>query len=97
MLSDAEYSKLAAAQNAENEAWNKAEPAKIDEYNKRVTEENKTAEKKKRLRTFTPREIVTTEQYKDQLGKDYRNMVAEVHGCLADLKQRFPGYKGQGY
>ena len=97
MLSDEEYAKLAAAQNAESEAWNKAEPAKIDAYNKRVIEQNKTSDKKKRLRTFKPREIVTTEQYKDQFGKDYRNMVAEVHRCLADLKQRFPGYKGQGY
>lgn len=97
MLSDEEYADLAVAQNAENEAWNKAEPAKIDAYNKRVTEQNKTAEKKKRLRTFKPKEIVTMEQYKDQFGKDYRNMVSEVHGCLADLKGRFPGYKGQGY
>jgi hypothetical protein len=30
-------------------------------------------------------------------GKDYRNMVAEVHGCLGDLKERFPSYQGQGY
>jgi hypothetical protein len=97
MLSDDEYAKLAAAQNAENEAWNKAEPEKIEAYNQRVTEENKTAKKKKRLRTFKSREIVTTEQYKDQFGKDYRNMVAEVHGCLGDLKERFPGYQGQGY
>lgn len=94
MLSDDEYARIAAAQNAENEAWNKAEPAKIDAYNKRVTEENKTAEKKRRLRTFKPREIVSMEQYKDQFGKDYRNMVAEVHGCLTDLKERFHGYKG---
>ena len=97
MLSDAEYAKLAAAQNAVNKTWNEAEPAKIEAYNKRITKENKTAKKKKRLRVFKAREIVTTAQYKEQFGKDYRNMVSEVHGCLADLGKRFPGYKGQGY
>jgi hypothetical protein len=64
MLSDADYAKLAAAQNAENEAWNAAEPARIEVYNKKVTEENKTARKKKGLRKFKPREIVTSEGYK---------------------------------
>ncbi len=97
MLSDEEYAQLATTQNAENEAWNKAEPAKIEAYNKRVTEENKTAKKRKKLRKFKPRPIVTAEEYKDQFGKDYRNMVAEVHGCLGDIGERFPGYKGQGY
>ena len=97
MLSDKEYAKLTSAQNAVNKVWNEAEPEKIDTYNKRVTEENKTAEKKKRLRTFSPREIVTTAQYKEQFGKDYRNMVSEVHGCLTDLGKRFPGYQNQGY
>jgi len=97
MLSDAEYAKQAEAQNAENKAWNEAEPAKIEAHNKKVTEENKTAEKKKRLRTFKPRPVVTAEEYKDQFGKDYRNMVAEVHGCLADLGERFPGYRDQGF
>lgn len=71
MLSDEEYSKLAAAQNAENKAWNDAEPAKIEAVNKRIAEENKTAEKKRRLRTFKPREMVTAAQYKEQFGKDY--------------------------
>jgi hypothetical protein len=97
MLSNEEYVKLTAEQNAQNEAWNEAEPAKIDAYNKKVTEQNKTAKKKKRLRKFTPRKIVTVLQYKDQFGKDYRNMVGEVHGCLAELGKRFPGYKDQGY
>ena len=97
MLSDEEYAKQAEAQNAENKAWNEAEPAKIEAYNKKVTEENKTAEKKKKLRKFKPRPIVTVEEYKDQFGKDYRNMVAEVHACLADLKGRFSGYNDQGY
>ncbi len=97
MLSDVEYAKLAAGQNAENKAWNDAEPAKIEAYNRRVTEENKTAKKKKRLRTFKPRERVTTAQYKEQFGKDYRNMVSEVHGCLGELGKRFPRYKNQGY
>ena len=46
MLSDKEYAKLTSAQNAVNKVWNEAEPAKIDTYNKRVTEENKTAEKR---------------------------------------------------
>ncbi|MCG8648497.1 MAG: sialate O-acetylesterase [Pirellulales bacterium] len=97
MLSDEEYAKLAAAQNAENKAWNAAEPARIEEINRRITEANKTAEKKKSLRKFRPREMVTAAQYKDQFGKDYRNMIAEVHQCLASLDERFPGYRGQGY
>ncbi|MDG2213743.1 MAG: sialate O-acetylesterase, partial [Verrucomicrobiota bacterium] len=97
MLSDKEYAKQADAQNAINKAWNETEPDKIETYNKRVTEENKTAKKKKRLKTFKPREIVTTTQYKEQFGKDYRNMVSEVHGCLAELGKRFPGYQDQGY
>ena len=97
MLSEKEYAKQAATQNALNKTWNEAEPAKIEAYNKRVTEESKTAKKKKRLRTFRPREIVTTTQYKEQFGKDYRNMVSEVHGCLAELGKRFPGYQNQGY
>jgi alpha-galactosidase len=97
MLSDAEYAKLTAEQNATNKAWNEAEPAKIEAFNKRITEQNKTAKKKKGLRKFKQRPMVTVDEYKDQFGKDYRNMVAEVHGCLAELGKRFPGYKGQGY
>ncbi|MBC8290063.1 MAG: sialate O-acetylesterase [Planctomycetes bacterium] len=97
MLSDDEYAKQVAKINADNAAWNKAEPARIEAYNKRVTEQNKTAEKKKPLRKFKPRPMITLEEHKVQFGKDYRNMVAEVHGCLADLGKRFPGYKGQGY
>jgi len=97
MLSDEEYAAEAAAKRAENEAWNAAEKVKVEEHNKKIEEENKTAEKKKRPRSFRPRKILTDEEYKDQFGKDYRNMVAEVHGCLAELGKRFPGYKGQGY
>ena len=97
MLSDDEYAKLAKAQNTKNKAWNDAEPAKIEAYNKRITEKNKTAEKKRSLRKFRPRAIVSAKQYKDQFGKDYRNMVSEVNNCLAELGERFPGYKKQGY
>ena len=97
MLSDEEYKALADAQNEESRQYNQTEPAKVEAFNKRVTEENKTADKKKRLRKFTPREMVTTEQYKEQYGKDYRNMIAEVRSCLKELKDRFPEYDGQGY
>ena len=41
--------------------------------------------------------MVTLAEYKDQFGKDYRNMVREVHSCLAELGERFPGYEDQGY
>ena len=92
MLSDGEYAKQAAEQNAANKAWNEAEPAKIEAYNAKVKETGKGKPRK-----FKPRPIVTDAEYKDQFGKDYRNMVAEVHGCLADLKNRFPGYKDQEY
>ncbi|MEM7391953.1 MAG: sialate O-acetylesterase [Verrucomicrobiota bacterium] len=97
MLSDEEYAAMAEKQNAENRAWNEAEPAKVEAYNQRITEQNKTAKKKKGLRTFKPRPMVTTEEYKAQFGRDYRNMVKEVHDCLADLSHRFPTYKDQGY
>ncbi len=97
MLSDAEYAKQAAAQNAANKAWNDAEPARIAAHNKRVAEQNKKDNKKRRLRKFKAREMVTAEEYKSQFGKDYRNMVSEVHGCLGKLGERFPGYKNQGY
>jgi hypothetical protein len=97
MLTDVEYAKLAEAQNDENKAWNAAEPARIEAHNKRVAEQNKKDQKKRRLRQFKPREMVTIEQYKEQFGKDYRNMVSEVHGCLGELGKRFPGYENQGY
>ena len=97
MLSDEKYARLAEAQNADNEAWNKAEAIKIAQYNNRVNEENKTAEKKKALKKLRPRPIVTAREYKEQFGKDYRNMVAEVHQCLAEIETRFPGYQGQGF
>lgn len=96
-LSDEEYRKQVDALNAENAAWNQAEPARIEAYNKRIIEQNKTADRKKPLRKFKPRPVVTLDEYKSQFGKDYRNMVAEVHGCLAEIGTRFPGYKGQGY
>ena len=97
MLSDAEYAKLAAKQNEETRKWNEEEPARIESFNKRAVERNKTAKRKQRLRKFKPRKLTTAEQYKDQFEKDYRNMVAEVHGCLAEIGKRFPGYKNQGY
>ena len=97
MLSDAEYAKQAAAQNTANKAWNDAEPARIEAHNKRVAEQNKKDNKKRRLRKFKAREMVTAEEYKSQFGKDYRNMVSEVHGCLGELGERFPGYRNQGY
>ena len=97
MLSAAEYARLAAEQNEKTTAWNKAEPARIEEYNRKTTAQNKTADRKRPLRKFQPRPIVTPGEYRSQFGTDYRNMVSEVHGCLAELSQRFPGYKGQGY
>lgn len=97
MLSDEEYAKLAAAQNDETKAWNEAEPKRVAAYNKRITEDNKKTGKNKRLRVFKPRPLVTVEEYKAQFGKDYRNMVKEVHECLAEIGKRFPGYQGQGY
>ena len=41
--------------------------------------------------------MLSTEAYKAQYGKDYRNMVAAVRDCLANLPERFPGYTGGGY
>ena len=97
MLSDEEYKKQAEAQNAANKLWNETQSVKVAEFNRRATEANKTAEKKKKLRKFKPRTMVTFEEYKAQFGKDYRNMVREVHDCLKAIGERFPGYRNQGY
>jgi hypothetical protein len=97
MLTDAEYARLAAEQNKASKAWNAAEAVKIKAYNKKASEENKTGKKKKRLRTFKPRKIVTAAEYKEQFGKDYRNMLGEIRECLGAIGKRFGGYKDQGY
>jgi len=97
MLSDEEYAQLAAQQNELNKAWNAEESARVAAHNKQVTEEDKTAEKKRSLRTFTPRPMVTTAEYKAQFGKEYRAMVSEVRACLSNLGERFPGYQDLGY
>ena len=97
MATDEEYARMAEDLNERNRKWNKEEPARIEKHNARVTEQNKTSEKKRRLRKFKPRKMVTAEEFKQQYGVDYRNMIKEVHTCLAELKTRFPGYKDQGY
>lgn len=97
MASDEEYARMTKELNEKNEAWNKAEPARIEKHNARVAEQNQTAEKKKRLRTFKPRKMLTATEFKAQYGADYRNMVKEVHECLAEIGSRFPGYRNQGY
>ena len=99
MASDAEYARMAKERNEKNTTWNEEEPARIEKYNARIAEENKQkpADKQKRPRKFKARKMISEADYKDQYGKDYRNMVREVHECLADLKGRFPGYQGQGY
>ena len=97
MASDEEYARMAEELNAKNEKWNEEEPARIEKHNARVTEKNKTSEKKGRLREFKPRKMISAADFKAQYGSDYRNMVNEVHTCLAELGERFPGYKDQGY
>ena len=97
MASDEVYARMADELNAKNRKWNEEEPVRIEKHNARVIEQNKTSGKKGRLRKFRPREMVTAEEFKAGYGIDYRNMVNEVHTCLAELKDRFPGYKGQGY
>lgn len=97
MPDDAEFTRQTKELNAKNRAWNEAEPARIEAHNKRAIEFNKTAEKKRRLRTFRPRGIVTVEQYKRAYGADYRNMVSEVHTCLKEIGKRFPDYRDQGF
>ncbi|MEM9368510.1 MAG: sialate O-acetylesterase [Planctomycetota bacterium] len=97
MASDAEYARQAQALNEQNKEWNDEEPARIEKYNARITEENKTAERKKRLRVFRARPMLTVDEYKAQYGVDYRAMVDEVHTCLRELGSRFSGYRDQGY
>ena len=97
MLSDEEYGELAGKQNAATKKWNAEEPKRIAQFNQRAMKKNKTAKRKQRLRKFKPRKLVTTAEYREQFGKDYRNMIREVRECLANLGERFPGYKDQGY
>jgi alpha-galactosidase len=40
---------------------------------------------------------VKSEEVKDRYGKTYREMMKEIKATLAELGQRFPAYKGQGY
>jgi len=40
---------------------------------------------------------VTLEDIKGQYGQKYREMIAEVHAALADLKKVYPAYDGNGY
>jgi alpha-galactosidase len=97
MPGDEAFARMTADLNKANEAWNSAESARVDAYNRRVVEENKTARTKRPLRTFKPRPIVTVAEYREPYGREYRAMVSEVRTCLASLKDRFPGYEDQGY
>ncbi len=97
MPSAAEFEVLTKEENAKNTEWNANQKERIAKNNLKIMEENKTAEKKKPLQKFKPRPMISVEEYQQRYGIDYRNMVSEVHECLANLKERFPGYQGQGY
>ena len=97
MPSAAEFEVLTTEENAKNTEWNASQKERITKNNLKIMEENKTAEKKKPLQKFKPRPMVSVEEYQQRYGIDYRNMVSEVHECLANLKERFPSYQGQGY
>jgi len=98
MKSAAEYDKEAAATREQNKTWNAEQEEKVAEYNAKIEESNKTAakDKQKKPRRFKARAIPTDEEYRAQWGKDYRNMMQEIRDCLAELEERFPGYRGQG-
>ena len=95
MPSAAEFEVLTTEENAKNTEWNASQKERITKNNLKIMEENKTAEKKKPLQKFKPRPMVSVEEYQQRYGIDYRNMVSEVHECLANLKERFPSYQGQ--
>ena len=97
MPTDAEFEVLTQAENNKNIEWNMQQKIRVEKNNLKIAEENKTAEKKKALQKYKPRPVVSVTEYKQRYGIDYRNMVHEVHDCLANLKERFPGYQGQGY
>ena len=97
MPSAAKFEVLTTEENAKNTEWNASQKERITKNNLKIMEENKTAEKKKPLQKFKPRPMVSVEEYQQRYGIDYRNMVSEVHECLANLKERFPSYQGQGY
>jgi len=98
MKSAAEYDKDAATTREENKKWNEEQKQKVDEYNAKITESNKTAakDKQKKPRNFRPRSIPSDEEYRAQWGKDYRAMMQEIDDCLTNLKERFPAYRDQG-
>ena len=90
-LTDQEYAKQNQELNTANRKWNIEQEQKVNEFNAKIEQENKTAEKKKKPRKFKPRKILTDEEYIAVYGKDYRKMVTEVNECLDNLKERFPG------
>ena len=97
MPTQVEFEAMTKSENKKNAEWNLQQEARIARNNLKIMEENKTAEKKKNLQVFKPRAVLSVDEYKARYGVDYRNMVKEVHECLANLKQRFPGYRGQGF
>lgn len=97
MPSQSKFEVMTKAENEKNAEWNIKQQSRIAKNNLKITKENQTAESKKPLQTFKARPVLTTDEYKSRYGIDYRNMVHEVHECLANLSERFPGYRGQGY
>ena len=97
MPSQSKFEVMTKAENEKNAEWNIQQQSRITKNNLKITEENKTTERKKPLQTFKARPVLTTDEFKSRYGVDYRNMVHEVHECLANLSERFPGYRGQGY
>ena len=94
MASDEEYARMANELNERNKKWNEEEPQRIEKYNARIAEQNKTAEKKKRPRKFKPRPMVSVAEFKDQYGRDYRNMVSEVPHVPGRAGGSVPGIQG---
>jgi alpha-galactosidase len=67
------------------------------EFEEMVKEKNAQITKNNEKNPDKQKPLVTVAGMKEPYGHFYREMMKEVHGTLDNLKERFPGYDGQGY
>ena len=81
-----EFEEMAAAQNEGLKKRNARDAEKMREQN----------EQDGKQRVFTPQPLVTVADVRQPYGHYYREMIREVRDTLAEIKLRFPAYRGQG-
>ncbi len=67
------------------------------EFEQMVEKKNEQIAKNNEKNPDRKKPFVTVAGMKEPYGHFYREMMKEVHGTLANLKEFFPSYKGQGY